>query len=175
MFISGRFRLRAVEKSDLLFLKELRDDPETSEYLMTRVFISEHSQTAWLEKTSADNSRKYLMFDYMENSTWTTIGLVRLTEMDYINRTVNVGGDVHPCFRGRGYGKEMYRLIFNLMFDVYNFHRVWLSVLSFNKRAIALYEKMGFVHEGCLREACYRNGNYHDCYIMSRLQHEQKA
>ncbi|WP_313584252.1 GNAT family N-acetyltransferase [Lacrimispora sp.] len=52
-------------------------------------------------------------------------------------------------------------------FSELNLHRVFLNVFSFNKRAIKLYEKMGFMHEGVLRQVFYRGGDWHDIVIMS--------
>ncbi|HHQ0225408.1 TPA: GNAT family N-acetyltransferase, partial [Listeria innocua] len=53
-----------------------------------------------------------------------------------------------------------------------NLHRVYLQVFSFNERAIKLYEKMGFTHDGKFREAIYRDGRWHDTVIMSILKKE---
>lgn len=49
-------------------------------------------------------------------------------------------------------------------------HRVELTVVADNGRAIHLYEKMGFVREGLKREN-YRaeDGTYHDEIIMGIL------
>ena len=47
-----------------------------------------------------------------------------------------------------------------------------LSVFANNPRAIRCYQKAGFVHEGCLRQALYRNGQFHDEYRFSILRDE---
>ncbi|MEK2447177.1 GNAT family protein [Tetragenococcus halophilus] len=52
------------------------------------------------------------------------------------------------------------------------FSRHYLQVFSFNKRAIKLYEKMGFIHEGSQRQALYRMGKWHDIIMMSILENE---
>ncbi|MDN6724638.1 MAG: GNAT family N-acetyltransferase, partial [Tetragenococcus halophilus] len=55
--------------------------------------------------------------------------------------------------------------------DLY-LHILYLQVFSFNKRAIKLYEKMGFIHEGSQRQALYRMGKWHDIIMMSILENE---
>ena len=44
-----------------------------------------------------------------------------------------------------------------------------------NVRAVRSYEKAGFVLEGRLREAVYKNGKYDDVLIMSVLRSEWMA
>jgi len=53
-----------------------------------------------------------------------------------------------------------------------NLNRVDLSVLATNERAIGLYESLGFRHEGRLREAQFRSGQYVDVLLMAILAKE---
>lgn len=46
-------------------------------------------------------------------------------------------------------------------------HRVELSVHADNARAIALYEKIGFLHEGLARDAIMIDGRYIDSLNMA--------
>ena len=50
--------------------------------------------------------------------------------------------------------------------------RIELVVFERNKPAIHLYEKFGFVKEGCCRRAIFRNGQYLDTLIMAYLVEE---
>jgi RimJ/RimL family protein N-acetyltransferase len=50
-----------------------------------------------------------------------------------------------------------------------------LRVYAENKRAIRAYEKVGFVHEGRMRQAVYKNGSYSDILCMSVLREEWDA
>jgi RimJ/RimL family protein N-acetyltransferase len=53
-----------------------------------------------------------------------------------------------------------------------NLNRVYLRVFADNERGVHLYEKVGFQHEGCWRQAEFRHGRYHDLLWMSILRHE---
>ena len=57
-------------------------------------------------------------------------------------------------------------------FDELNLHRVQLTVFSYNERAIALYEKLGFQREGVYREHLQRDGRRYDMYLYGLLRHE---
>jgi RimJ/RimL family protein N-acetyltransferase len=73
---------------------------------------------------------------------------------------------------GKGYGTEAMRLALNFAFNELNLHRVQLSVFDYNERAIALYEKMGFVREGVYREYLQRDGKRYDMYLYGLLRRE---
>lgn len=47
-----------------------------------------------------------------------------------------------------------------------------LTVSEPNIGGIRAYEKAGFKFEGRLRQACFREGNYHDKIMMSLLRDE---
>jgi RimJ/RimL family protein N-acetyltransferase len=53
-----------------------------------------------------------------------------------------------------------------------NLNRIWLRVLGTNLRAVRCYEKTGFIHEGAMREAEFRENRYIDVVIMSILRSE---
>lgn len=76
---------------------------------------------------------------------------------------------------GKGYGYEAMQLALRFAFDELNLHRVQLTVFSYNARAIALYEKLGFQREGVHREFIQRDGKRYDMYIYGLLRHEWKA
>jgi RimJ/RimL family protein N-acetyltransferase len=48
-------------------------------------------------------------------------------------------------------------------------HRLELTVMVHNQRAIDLYEKVGFQREGRKRDALLVGGEYVDEYVMGRL------
>jgi len=162
------FSLRFIEENDLDFVTEIRKDPEVAENLGTFLLLSKEKQKIWFDNLIVDRTRMYLIFEKNDIS----IGYVRMSEIDYVNRSICVGGDIHKNYRGKGYGHEMYDFILNLCFDQLNMNRVWLFVLESNKRAKHLYQKHGFKEEGKQRQAIYRNGKYIDYIMMSILKDE---
>lgn len=74
----------------------------------------------------------------------------------------------------QGYGSEAVRMLLKHGFDTLNLNRIFLRVFEDNPRAIRAYEKVGFVHEGRLRKAKYRDGQYLDILLMSVLREEWK-
>ena len=76
---------------------------------------------------------------------------------------------------GRGYGTEATDLMLEHAFEQLGLHRVGLSVFSFNERAIASYRKSGFVVEGTLRQAIWRDGRFWDEHEMGILADEWRT
>ena len=57
-------------------------------------------------------------------------------------------------------------------FDQLRLERIELDVYDFNDRARAVYERVGFVHEGTMRRALFRDGAFHDVHRMAVLRDE---
>ena len=77
--------------------------------------------------------------------------------------------------RGKGYGYEAMQLALAFAFHELNLHRVQLTVFSYNQRAIALYERLGFQREGTEREFLQRDGQRYDMYLYGLLRREWEA
>ena len=73
---------------------------------------------------------------------------------------------------GLGLGEEVTNLVLEYAFKDLKLHRVDLRVLDYNKRAIACYEKCGFVIEGMEREGAFIDQRWETDIIMSILERE---
>ena len=164
------FKIRLIEREDLDFIREIRSDPETTKYLGTFELLSKEKQEKWFEGLLNDNSRMYFIFELNKKR----IGYLRITVIDYINRSMCVGGDIHKKFRGKGYSKKMFDLIFDLGFYKMNFNKMWLYALESNARARHIYKKLGFKENGISREAVYKDGKYLDYIYMDILCKEMQ-
>jgi RimJ/RimL family protein N-acetyltransferase len=77
-----------------------------------------------------------------------------------------------PRGRDRGLGTESVRMIVGYGFEQLRMHRIVLEVYSHNPRARRVYEKVGFVAEGVLRDALRWDGEWIDATVMSILAPE---
>ena len=73
---------------------------------------------------------------------------------------------------GKGIGTFALTRMLEHAFSNMNLHRVELAVLEDNRRARALYEKVGFVEEGKKREVRYKNGKFVDMVMYSILKRD---
>lgn len=82
---------------------------------------------------------------------------------------MSLGMCVHPEAQGRGVGTALLEALVRQADDWLGVLRLELTVFVDNQRAIALYERHGFQHEGRLRAYALRAGRYVDCFAMARL------
>ena len=75
---------------------------------------------------------------------------------------------IRQDFAGQGIGKELFEALEKWAID-HTLHRLELTVMSHNARAVHLYQKMGFETEGTKKDSLLVNGRYVDEYYMARL------
>ena len=79
-----------------------------------------------------------------------------------------LGMGLLPSVRGQGIGQSLMRVTVDAAF-AFGFSRIELSVRADNERAIALYRRLGFMHEGVLRKGFGIDGRYYDLHTMALL------
>jgi len=75
-------------------------------------------------------------------------------------------------YHGQGLGTEAGRLIIDYGFRKLKLHRIFLRFIAYNFRGKRSYEKLGFSQEGIQRQHVFRNGHWHDQYLMGILAEE---
>jgi RimJ/RimL family protein N-acetyltransferase len=85
-----------------------------------------------------------------------------------------LGMGIVPAYRGRGLG---FRLLNTALEQARGagFVRIELDVYADNMRAIALYEKVGFVREGVVRDAVFVDGKYRDAIAMAMVDRRNES
>ncbi|MDP9839951.1 RimJ/RimL family protein N-acetyltransferase [Neorhizobium huautlense] len=79
-----------------------------------------------------------------------------------------LGMGIIPGYRDRGLGRKLMLATLEAA-KAAGLHRVELHAHADNFRAIALYEKVGFVHEGVARHAIRIEGRYIDSVLMALI------
>ncbi|MFZ1470204.1 MAG: GNAT family protein [Paracoccaceae bacterium] len=75
-----------------------------------------------------------------------------------------------------GQGAPFLRALLAQVFTELDGHRIGFDVTADNTRAIALYDQLGFVTEGRIRECWMRaDGNWVDCLLMGLLARDWQA
>ncbi len=77
---------------------------------------------------------------------------------------------VHDAFWGRGIGSALLAAVLDIADNWHGLMRVQLTVVTDNPRAIALYERAGFVAEGRLIGDILCEGVLKDSFAMARLR-----
>ncbi|NMC13826.1 MAG: GNAT family N-acetyltransferase [Chloroflexi bacterium] len=174
MILGERLRLRAVEKEDIDRFVTWLNDPEVREGVAIFLPLSKHEEEKWFETTMAKPATEHpFVIEINDDGSWKPIGDCGFFEIDWRNRFGEIGIFIgEKQYWNQGYGSEAVRMLLKHGFNTLNLNRVFLRVFEDNPRAIHAYEKVGFIHEGRLRKAEYRNGRYIDILLMSVLREE---
>jgi UDP-4-amino-4,6-dideoxy-N-acetyl-beta-L-altrosamine N-acetyltransferase len=163
------FSLRELARSDLSFINTWRNDPELIAQLASPFrFIGQEVDDAWFNAYLAARSNQVRLAICRDADQ--PIGAVYLLNIDWLNRSAEFAiwiGD--KTMQGCGAGEFSTRAAVKHAFTDLNLHRLYLTVLPTNTRAIHLYEKVGFVVEGRLRAAVFKQGQFVDMVQMSLL------
>ncbi|MDX8046671.1 GNAT family protein [Gracilibacillus sp. S3-1-1] len=173
MFSSQRISLRKVDRTDAEKYHIWRNDMEVMSYTnlsLDQYTIEDTQHFVESVLMDASSSKSYMIVDNEENL---SIGITSLIHIDGKNRNAECIIDIgEKQYWGNGYGKEALSLLLDFAFNELNLHRISLNVFSFNKRAIHVYQSLGFIQEGTSRQALFRNGQWHDIIQMGILQAE---
>jgi RimJ/RimL family protein N-acetyltransferase len=173
--VGERVYLRPVEPADADLLAACNNHPEVRVSFFTHTPTSRSLQARRAEefyKPGADYIP--LVVCVLEDDT--PIGIAAFHRVDLVSRaTVYSIIIAEPGQWRMGYGGEVTRLMLQYAFEILNLHRVQLHVWADNAPAIHVYEKAGFVKEGCLREAMCKEGKFYDFYVMGILEEEWRA
>lgn len=151
------------------------NDPETTRFLESgRRADTVESIAAYIARYQGRSDALFLAIVLREGDRH--VGNLKLEPIDLTHQKAVLGimiGD--PSARGKGVGTEAILLALRYAFHELKLHRVALGVTADNLPAIRCYEKLGFKHEGRLREAIRREHGYVDHLWMGILADEFRA
>jgi ribosomal-protein-alanine N-acetyltransferase len=86
-----------------------------------------------------------------------------------------IGYELAPFAQGKGFMTEALSAALEWGFEHMELNRVEAQVHSENSASIRLLARLGFVQEGCMREAGFWLGNHHDLQQLSLLSRDYVA
>jgi RimJ/RimL family protein N-acetyltransferase len=171
--IGERIYLRPLEREDAPLLTSWANHPESRAFLRRPRPTSLAQQEEELARRPGEDA---VVMGIACKDDDALLGRIALREIDARHRQAELGLFIGPVEQwGKGYGTEATRLVVRYAFDTLNLHRVQLHVQADNARAVRIYERLGFVREGLLRQDRYREGRYVDSYVMAVLRDEWRG
>jgi RimJ/RimL family protein N-acetyltransferase len=159
------------EAHELEMLTEWCNDEDVTRYMFTGVTPMTPGEVTPLHKWTG-NQHVFACYLRAESIFLGTAGLYTIQQT---HRTAEfrifIGAD---HYWGLGYGTLATKLVLEYAFERLNLHCVFLGVNEEHKRARKLYERVGFLREGVLREQFWRNGRYYNLIRMSMLEDEYR-
>ena len=130
--------------------------------------------TAWLQRTQEQSRSGELGFFFAvcEVGADQFIGTVWLKGVNLVDGNAELAIFMDRDHIGSGYGSDAQRAILNFGFLNLGLQRVWLTAYTANERAIRSYERLGFRHEGRLRQSWRGPRGLEDTVLMAILRDE---
>jgi RimJ/RimL family protein N-acetyltransferase len=164
-------RLRAAEPEDAPAMHRWMNDPEVIDNLAARYPTSVATHLERTRHVELGFAGAPFVIEAMAESR--PIGWVALRRATPEDRCAALGIAIgEKDFWDGGYGTDAMRTVCRFGFDEMNLRRIELDVFPANKRAIRVYEKVGFRVECNLRQAMFKSGEYRDLILMGLLKGE---
>ena len=159
--------LRSIQAHDAPAIAQLMSDPEVFANMLQLPYPTEE---AWTQRLSAPQTGHGLQLVALQGGQ--VLGFASLHSAGpQVRRrhAVILGISVARHAHGQGVGSALMRALTEYADQWGHILRIELTVFADNARAIALYERFGFEHEGRLKGFALRNGQYSDGLSMARL------
>lgn len=163
--------IRILEETDIPTTTKWMNDVEISDIMGYLPTFNLYQQLEWFRRIGSDNTR--YIFAICNSADNEHIGNVGLGNIDYISRHCMFNIFIYNLKdRHRGIGVEATELALEFAFNKLNMNKVYLRTSEKFAGAIRLYEKLGFIKEGVMRQHYYSNGEYQDKIMYSMLKSE---
>ncbi len=145
-----------------------RNDPEVAQYDQSG-FIRPMS----FEEVEEWSQRMVEGLTFIAYDGEVPLGTCAFMNLDERNRHAELAIVIgNKDYWGKGFGTKIMKQLLDWGFYGLNLNRLYLHVFSTNKRAIALYEKMGFIKDGEMREMLFQNGEAVNLIAYGMLKDE---
>ena len=167
--------LRAVEKEDLIYLRDWRNNPEYRRNFREVRELSLSDQEFWFDSLSKTKNINF-MFIIVRLSDNKPIGAAGLLYTNWINRAADFSfyiGEDNMYIGNNGYAEEGATLLINYGFDNLNLNKIWMELYEFDSQKIDFFTNLfNFKKDGVLRQNCFEDGKYYDSIIISLIKNE---
>jgi RimJ/RimL family protein N-acetyltransferase len=162
--------LELFDQSHLAAFAALLDDPDVVRF--TRLPVSpppDYAETwfAAYEAGRRDGTREAFAIIYGDAREFVGIGVA--PKIDPEARTLELGYIVAPAWRGRGIATQALGLLTNWGFEEAGALRSELYISLANEGSKIVAARCGYVREGILRSAYFKDGAREDTEVWSRL------
>lgn len=162
--------LRELRESDMTLFNSLMNCSDVEQFVVGWCKpVTMHEQISWFQNLKNDDNIRYTIANVEDNEIF---GTLIISKIDWKNRSCGLDIKLSSDSRGKGIGSESVSIATNYIFNELNLNRIGVRILDSNIPSQKLFKKNGFIEEGKLRNAIYKNGKYDDLLIFSILKED---
>ncbi len=172
-FQTARLLVRLPQADDLADLFEVHRDDAVNRYLPFVAWQIPADSTAWFERAVTrlhDNTGLQMVM--VANDSQKVIGSCVLFRFELDNEVAEIGYALAQAHWGKGYGFEAIQALIDYAFVVLGMRRLVAHVDVRNLASHHLLLKLGFTHEGVLREDSLMKGELTSANIYGLLRRD---
>ena len=168
-----RLTVRPVTHDDLADLFEINGDDEVTAFLPYTTWQSPEDGIAWLARmqnlVAAETANQLVIARTADEK---ILGTVLLFNFNAASARIELGYALGRCHWRQGYAKEALAAVCQHVFANLGIHRIEAEVNTDNLASKALLRRLGFVHEGHLRQRWVAKGVRYDTHVYGCLADE---
>lgn len=170
---TSRLNLRQRQPTDAEAMFAIKSDPQ-----VTLVYAQEPHQS--LDDTRAWIHRPQGYYDQRDTLFWcltlknddTAIGSCTFWNFDFDSHCAEIGYELHPAYWQQGIMSEALSTVIAYGFNELGLNRIEACPFAGNTASKSLLLKLGFTHEGTLRQHVFFRGYYLDQLYFGLLKEE---
>lgn len=159
MWREVKVTIRKFERSDIKKKVEWINNSENNQFLHYDIPLSVEKTERWFDSHIGDDTR----YDAVIEADGVPVGTIGLLSIDRKNSKaeyyIAMG---EAAYKGKGVAKDASRLILSFGFEELGLNRIYLFTEAGNTSAQKLFERLGFVREGVIRQDIRSHGRYVD-------------
>ncbi|MDP1815387.1 MAG: GNAT family protein [Leadbetterella sp.] len=172
--LKGEFvGLRAIEKDDLILLRNWRNNADFRKHFREHRELNLANQENWFLKTV--NNPNDFMFVIINLKTLEPIGAAGLLYTNWIIRSADFSFyiGIDELYIDDKFAPDAIRLLINYGFNNLNLNKIWMELYEYDSKKLKIFQELfKFQIDGKLRKNAFENGVYWDSYIISLLKDE---
>ncbi|AHG03298.1 GCN5 family acetyltransferase [Halobacterium sp. DL1] len=165
-----RVTLRPVERADAEFIQRGHNHPEVGVSLGLNRPENESEAESSIEGHEDDPLNVGLLVCLEDGDEPTPIGKVSLQNLQHTRPELSYW--ILPEHHGNGYGTEAVEVLVDYAFNAHEIRGLQAQAFAPNEGSVGVLDNVGFTHEGTLRDARFRDGEYVDVVWYGLLREE---
>ena len=162
-------KIRPLSLSDVSQLAQLANNKRIFDNVRDHFpfpYKEDHAE-AFIKKTLNENPRQTFGIEY-EDALSGVIGLI--LQEDVYRKSAEVGFWIGEPFWGKGVATQALKLITDYGFNKLNLARIYAGAFEYNTGSMKVLEKNGFIKEGILKKAAFKNEQFYDEHRYYKLK-----
>ncbi len=171
-----RLTLRMLDDMDKHAILEIYSNPEvTRHYDLSTLTAPIQAEKLIDYFNSRFKTRSGVRWGIVDKGTRQLVGTCGFNSWNPKYHSANIGFELHHDVWGKGFATEALHRVLDYAYDKglgFEVNRIQALVAPKNEKAINLVEKLGFEHEGLLRDYGYWKGQYQNVLSFSLLRRD---